>query len=76
MILHDLANKYKVGIAEIAARYILQKPHVGGIIIGVRNRKHLDKLLKISSFTLSNDDLLTIEGMTLRSKDLWVLSMN
>ena len=68
LILHDLANKYEVGIAEIAARYILQKPNVGGIIIGARNRKHLDKLLKISSFSLSNDDLLAIEGMTLRSK--------
>jgi len=68
LILHHLANKYEVGIAEIAARYILQKPHVGGIIIGARNRKHLEKLLKIQSFTLSNDDLLAIEGMTLRSK--------
>jgi aryl-alcohol dehydrogenase-like predicted oxidoreductase len=67
-LLHGLANKHEVGIAEIAARYILQKPQVGGIIIGARNKKHLDKLLKIQSFSLSTDDLLAIGGMTQRSK--------
>jgi aryl-alcohol dehydrogenase-like predicted oxidoreductase len=67
LILHDLADKYKVGIAEIAARYILQKPHVGGIIIGARNRNHLEKLLKIESFTLDKVDISAIEELTKKS---------
>ena len=65
--LHIIARKHKAGIAEVAARYMLQKPLVGGIIIGARNRNHLDKLSKIQSFTLDQDDLSVIEEMTKKS---------
>ena len=65
--LHEIAEKHKVGIAEVAARYILQKPQVGGIIIGARNRNHLEKLLKIESFTLDQADTSAIEEITQKS---------
>jgi aryl-alcohol dehydrogenase-like predicted oxidoreductase len=65
--LHEIAKKHNVGIAEIAANYILRKPRVGGIIIGARNRQHLDKLKKISSFTLDQTDHFIIEEMTQKS---------
>ncbi len=45
-ILRQIADKYNVDIAEVAARYIIQKPFVAGIIIGVRNTRHLKKIKK------------------------------
>jgi aryl-alcohol dehydrogenase-like predicted oxidoreductase len=65
--LHEIAEKHEVGVAEVAARYILQKPQVGGIIIGARNRNHLEKLLKIESFTLDQVDISAIEEITKKS---------
>ncbi len=67
-ILRNIAGKYKVGIAEISAKYILQKPNVGGVIIGARNRKHLNNLKKIGSFQLDSEDLNEIAGIINKSK--------
>ena len=59
-LLRGIADQYEVGVAEVAARYILQKPLVGGIIIGVRHSGHLAKLLKLSRFSLSENDIARI----------------
>lgn len=67
-VLRKIADKYDVGIAEIASKYILQKPMVGGAIIGARNRKHLSNLKKIDRFTLDIDDLTRIEKVVNRSQ--------
>ncbi|MEM7374745.1 MAG: aldo/keto reductase [Bacteroidota bacterium] len=56
-VLHELAQKYGVYIAEIAARYILQKPTVAAVIIGSRHQRHLPKLQQLSSFELDQEDL-------------------
>jgi len=58
--LRSIADKYEVGIAEVAARYILQRPQVGGVIIGARNRRHLGKLQQLSTFELNAGDLESI----------------
>lgn len=58
--LKQIADKYSVGIADVAARYILQKPSVAGIIIGARNTRHLEKIKKLSSFKLDAEDLQKI----------------
>lgn len=55
--LRAIADKYGVGIAEVASKYILQKPNVGGIIIGARNRRHLEKMKKLNNFHLDEEDL-------------------
>lgn len=62
-ILAAIAEKYRVGIAEIAARYILQKPAVAGIIIGVRNSAYLENLAKLGTFVLANEDLVEIAAV-------------
>jgi aryl-alcohol dehydrogenase-like predicted oxidoreductase len=56
--LQQIADKYSVGIAEVAARYIFQKPNVAGVIIGARNTSHLEKIKKLGSFKLEEEDLL------------------
>ena len=66
--LHRIANRYRVGIAEVAARYILQKPHVGAVIIGARNRSHLKQMQQINGFSLDLDDLRTIHEVIRHSK--------
>lgn len=60
--LRTIANKYTVGIAEIASRYILQKSMVGGVIIGARNIDHLQRMQKITDFTLDKTDLQMIQN--------------
>jgi aryl-alcohol dehydrogenase-like predicted oxidoreductase len=70
-ILHTLqriSNKYNVGIAEIAAKYILQKPSVAGIIIGARNTNHLENLSRLSLFELDEGDFLEIDAVLSQAK--------
>lgn len=66
--LRTIANKYDVGIAEIASKYVLQKPMVASVIVGARNNKHLDGLKKLDSFSLDDDDLKAIAKIIYRSK--------
>lgn len=67
-LLRSIADQYEVGIAEVAAKYILQKPNVGGVIIGARNRKHLAKLQQLGQFRLSNNELEEIQELVDRAK--------
>ncbi|EAR02820.1 aldo/keto reductase [Maribacter sp. HTCC2170] len=67
-VLNEIGAKYNVGIAEIASKYILQKPKVGGVIIGARNQKHLSGLKKLGHFTLKEEDLQMIERIVAQSK--------
>ncbi len=61
--LKQIADKYSVGLAEVAARYILQKPTVAGIIIGARNTRYLEKIKKLGSFKLEAEDLQKIRSV-------------
>ncbi|MCB9080825.1 MAG: aldo/keto reductase [Lewinellaceae bacterium] len=67
-VLHRIAGKYKVRIAEVATRYMLQKPLVGGVIIGARNSDHLARLLQVSTFQLDPGDLEDIQQVVAKSK--------
>lgn len=66
-LLRTVADKHKVGIAEVASRYILQKPMVGAVIIGVRNRNHLARLTKLTDFQLDDDDMQAIGAFIART---------
>lgn len=65
--LNEIANNHEVGIAEIASKYVLQKPMVGGVIIGARNRNHLTQLQRLSDFTLSESDVQKIDALAAQS---------
>ncbi|PHN02728.1 aldo/keto reductase [Flavilitoribacter nigricans] len=60
-VLRSIADKYEVGIAEVAAQWVLQRPLVAGVIIGARNRHHLDKLKSLTRFSLQQSDLEIIQ---------------
>lgn len=53
-IVDEVARQYNVSMANIACRYILEQPAVGGIIIGARlgERQHVDENLRLFQFTL------------------------
>jgi len=61
--LAKIANRYNVGIAEIAMQYVLHKPCVAGIIIGTRNTNHLENIRKLSFFKLDDEDFLEIKAV-------------
>lgn len=63
MVLDSIAKQYDVGIAEVASKFILQKPAVGAVILGARNANHVADHLKMFSFTLSTRDIEAIEGV-------------
>ncbi len=67
-VLRSIADQYDVGIAEVACRYILQKPMVGGIIVGARNRNHLKSLQLLDSFSLDGKDIQAIEAVLIKSE--------
>jgi aryl-alcohol dehydrogenase-like predicted oxidoreductase/enamine deaminase RidA (YjgF/YER057c/UK114 family) len=57
-VLDSIAKKHRAGIANIASKYILDQPAVGGVIIGVRlgQSAHITDNEKIFSFELDADD--------------------
>lgn len=65
--LSHIGSKYNQGVAEVAAKYVLQKNHAAAIIVGARNRTHLDKLSQLSSFNLDEEDLSAINNIIANS---------
>jgi aryl-alcohol dehydrogenase-like predicted oxidoreductase len=71
--LDDIAKKYNVSIANVATRYILDKPMVAGVIIGVRLgiSEHKSDNARVFSFNLDKEDNETIKSVTSNSQDLF-----
>ena len=55
--LRSLAEPRQVSIANLAARYILEQPAVGGIIVGARlgESEHIEETKRLSQFTLDEE---------------------
>ncbi len=66
-VLSLIACKHNVSIANVAMRYVLDKPLVTGIIVGARNAAHLDMLGNTFSFELDREDQKAIHGVLDRS---------
>ena len=73
--LKEIATKHQVSIPNIAARYILDKPAVGGVIIGARLSvsEHIEDNSKIFNLTLDSEDLNRIDAISSKSRDLYQL---
>jgi len=70
--LDEIAKKYKVSIANVAVRYVLENPIVGGAIIGARLgiSEHIEENERVFNFSLNPEDLDQINGVLLKSRDL------
>jgi aryl-alcohol dehydrogenase-like predicted oxidoreductase/enamine deaminase RidA (YjgF/YER057c/UK114 family) len=53
-VLSSIAKKHKTSIANIASRYMMEQPAVGGVIIGARlgMSEHIQENVKLFSFSL------------------------
>jgi aryl-alcohol dehydrogenase-like predicted oxidoreductase len=67
-----VADKHGVSIANVAVRYILDKPAVAGVIAGVRLgvADHRADNARVFEFALDDEDRAHIHAVTDRSRDL------
>lgn len=74
-VLKEIADKNGVSIPNVAVRYILDKPGVGGVIVGARLgiSEHLEDNARVFSFQLDHSDLERINAVTSKSRDLFQL---
>ena len=71
--LNEIALKHSVNIANVATRYILDKPTVAGVIIGVRLgiSDHRNSNSQVFNFSLDSDDYEKIDTVIEKSNDLF-----
>src|SRR5919197_1209165 len=71
--LNRIAQKYKVSIANIATRYILDKPTVAGVIIGARLgiTDHINNNAQVFNFSLDKSDYSDIDAIYTKSNNLF-----
>ena len=64
--LHGVATRHGVSIANVASRWVLEQPAVGGVIIGARlgASAHVDDNLRLFSFALTAQDTAEIDAAT------------
>ena len=72
-VLYAIAKKHNVSIANVATRYILDKPAVAGVIIGVRLSiaEHKSDNARVFAIQLDKEDQEKIESITSRSENLF-----
>jgi len=72
-VLNNISQKHNCSIANIAARFILDKPQVAGVIIGARLgiTEHIEDNNKVFSLKLDQDDISLISTVTSKSNDLF-----
>ncbi|YAF94829.1 MAG: aldo/keto reductase [Nodularia sp. CChRGM 3473] len=73
--LKQIADKHQVSIANVAVRYILDQPAVGGVIVGARLgiSEHIQDNAKVFSFTLDAEERDRINSIFRQSRDLYQL---
>jgi len=71
--LNNISQKHNCSIANIATRFILDKPQVAGVIIGARLgiSNHREDNSKVFDLKLEQDDILSISTITSKSNDLF-----
>jgi aryl-alcohol dehydrogenase-like predicted oxidoreductase len=74
-VLKRVADKHGVSIANVAVRYILDRPAVAGVIVGTRLgvAEHRQDNARSFDITLDAEDHTQIEAVLARSRDLYQL---
>ena len=72
-VLKSIGDKHGVSIANVATRYILDKPAVAGVILGARLglTEHRTDNAHVFNFSLDADDLNRIHAVTDQANDLF-----
>ncbi len=71
--LRAVADKYNASIANVAVRYVLDRPSVAGVIIGARLgvAEHIEENAQVFRIQLDAEDLEAIEHVLAQSRDLY-----
>ncbi|MGH7058809.1 MAG: aldo/keto reductase, partial [Stellaceae bacterium] len=71
-VLKNIADKHAVGIANVGARYVLDRPAVAGVIVGARLgvAEHIADNARVFGVALDDPDLAAIEAVLAKSRDL------
>jgi|SRR5918992_531621 aryl-alcohol dehydrogenase-like predicted oxidoreductase len=71
--LKEIADKHGVSIANIAVRYILERPAVAGVIAGVRlgRSDHRADNARVFNFQLDSEDYERVQSVLSKSRDLY-----
>ncbi len=74
-VLKEIADKHNVSIPNVAVRYILDKPIVGGVIVGARLgiSEHIEENAKAFDLTLDAEDLNQIDAISAKARNLYQL---
>lgn len=72
-VLDQIASKHLVGIANVATRFILDRPMVAGVIIGARLgiSEHISENQKTFDLCLEPEDYTKINEVTSKANDLF-----
>jgi aryl-alcohol dehydrogenase-like predicted oxidoreductase len=70
--LKQIADRHGAGIANVATRYVLDRPAVAGVIIGARLgiAEHIAENARTFDIALDADDLAALDPVLARSNDL------
>ena len=73
LTLSNIAKKHNASIVNVATNYILAKPTVAGVIIGVRLGivDHMNENANVFAFDLDNSDRDSIDAICGKSNDLF-----
>jgi aryl-alcohol dehydrogenase-like predicted oxidoreductase len=73
--LKRIADKHRVSLANVAVRYILERPAVAGVIVGVRLgvADHRDDNARAFAVTLDTEDHAELEAVLAKGRDLYQL---
>ena len=71
-VVQRVAQRHEASMANVACRYILDQPAVGGIIIGARLglREHCEDNLRLFQFSLAKEDHLAIDEALARLRPI------
>ena len=71
--LRTIADKHNVSIANVAVRYVLDRPAVAGVIVGARLgvAEHIADNARVFGVQLDAEDLQAIEAVLAESRDLY-----
>jgi len=73
LTLKKIAQKYNASLANVATRYVLDKPAVAGVIIGVRLGivDHRNNNAQVFNFNLDNSDREAIDAICTKGSNLF-----
>jgi len=72
-VMNSIGEKHNCSIANIATRFVLDKPQVAGVIIGARLgiAEHREDNAKVFDMKLDSQDISLIDSITIKSNDLF-----